>query len=288
MIAHLEKKVKLTKRIVEASQANPDKRLAIWDNEIQGFNLRIYPTGRKVYYLQYRNQHKVTRKINIGLHGNITTEKARDIAQKLALKVSAGFDPMAQVKEKKDLPTMADLCQEYMELHAKVNKKGSSSHNDSLMINNTILPALGNKKLEEISAHDLQKLHKDLKDTPYKANRVRSLLSKIFSLSIEWGWHSENPALFIKRYQEEKRTRWLDDNEVKRLWGSLDAYHSPSVAVALKLLLLTGARKTELLSATWDQFDFDRGVWTKPAHTTKQKRKEFLPLSQKVSLSRKG
>ena len=72
------------------------------------------------------------------------------------------------------------------------------------------------KKLQYISSHDLQKLHKKLKATPYQAKRVRLLLSKMFTLAIEWGG-SENPALFIKQYQEAKRTRWLNDGEMRHL-----------------------------------------------------------------------
>lgn len=279
MVAKSENKVKLTKRLVDSTQANLEKRYSIWDNEIQGFHLRIYPTGRKVYYLQYRNAQKITRKINIGLHGNITTEKARDIAQRLALKVASGLDPAEQSKELKEAPTMNMLCEEYLDLHSRVNKRSESLRNDLSMINNIVLPALGNLKLEQITSHDLQRLHKDLVKTPYRANRVKALLSKMFSLAIEWGWCSENPAVFVKKYQEEKRTRWLNEEELKSLWTVLDTYHTPSVAIALKLLLLTGARKKEVLSAAWNQFDLERGIWTKPAHMTKQKREEFLPLS---------
>ena len=193
--------------------------------------------------------------------------------------MASRLDPAEQSKELKEAPTMNMLCKEYLDLHSRVNKRSESLRNDLSMINNIILPALGNLKLEQITSHDLQRLHKDLVKTPYRANRVKALLSKMFSLAIEWGWCSENPAVFVKKYQEEKRTRWLNEEELKSLWSVLDAYHNPSVAIALKLLLLTGARKKEVLSAAWNQFDLERGVWTKPAHMTKQKREEFLPLS---------
>ena len=80
-------------------------------------------------------------------------------------------------------------------------------------------------------------------------------------------------------YQEKKRDRWLTAEELKVLWKVLDENSSQPSSYVFKLLILTGARKGELLHATWDQFDLEAGVWTKPSHLTKQKKQEHLPLS---------
>ncbi len=276
----ITKKLKLTKRIVEATAPHPTKRLSIWDTDITGFNLRIYPTGRKTYFLQYRNASRQTHKIKIGVHGNLTTEEAREKAKQLSLKISLGEDPAVSMREKKTIITIADLTQEYIELHAKVNKRKTSFESDMRRISCIILPRFGKYNIEAITSHDLQKLHRDLRDTPYLANRVRSLLSKMFSLAKEWGWRTDNPVLGIEKYQEEKRDRWLNDEELQRLWAALDKYNYHLTTYAFKLLLLTGARKGELLQSTWEQFDLEKGVWTKPSHLTKQKKKEHLPLSE--------
>lgn len=121
-----------------------------------------------------------------------------------------------------------------------------------------------------------------IKGTPYTANRACALLSKMFNLATQWGWCTDNPVKGLKKYQEQKRNRWLDDEEVQRLLFVLDDYHNQSVANAIRLLLLTGSRRNEVLHATWDQFDLIKGVWTKPAHTTKQNKMEHLPLSSQV------
>jgi integrase len=117
---------------------------------------------------------------------------------------------------------------------------------------------------------------------PYQANRALSLLSKMFNLAVAWGWRNDNPAANIPKYQEEKRDRWLDQEELDRLWGVLDRHSDRMTAYVFKFLILTGARKGEALGATWDQFDLEKGVWTKPSHLTKQKKKEHLPLSEKA------
>lgn len=144
------------------------------------------------------------------------------------------------------------------------------------------------KKVEEITTYDVQQLHHELRETAYMANRVRALLHKMFNLAIQWQWIMLNPASGVKKYQEYKRDRWLNDEELQRLHDALDCYYNQSVANAIRLLVLTGARKNEVLRATWDQFDLEKSVWIKPAHSTKQKKMEYLPLStQVVSLLKK-
>lgn len=104
----------------------------------------------------------------------------------------------------------------------------------------------------------------------------------MFSLAISWEWIEDNPVKGIEKYQEEKRDRWLNQEELDRLWAVLDKYPTHLTAYIFKFLLLTGARKGEALQATWDQFDLEKGIWTKPSHATKQKKKEYLPLSEKA------
>ncbi|AIL13458.1 hypothetical protein IM40_08105 [Candidatus Paracaedimonas acanthamoebae] len=280
MTSQSNNKAKLTKRVVETAAPHSTERLFIWDTEVKGFNLRIYPTGRKTYFLQYRNQAHKTHKIKIGVHGNITTEEARERARQLSLKVSLGEDPAITNREKKTIITVADLAKEYLELHANVNKRMKSIKDDVRMISNVILPKLGKFDIKIITSLDLQKLHRDLKDKPYLANRVRALINKMFNLAKDWGWLADNPVLSIEKYQEEKRDRWLNDEELQRLWAVLEKYNYHLTTHVFKLLLLTGARKGELLQATWDQFDLEKGIWTKPSHLTKQKKKEHLPLSE--------
>lgn len=116
-------------------------------------------------------------------------------------------------------------------------------------------------------------------ETPYLANRCLSLLSKMFELGIRWSLRPDNPAKGVGKYHEEKRDRWLTDDELKRLLDALSDHPNQVAANAIRLQLLTGARIGEVLSSKWSDFDLVRGVWTKPSHHTKQKRTEHLPLS---------
>lgn len=272
---------KITKRFVENIVPDSENTLKYWDAELKGFGIVILPSGRRTYCIQYRNADRIKKRLKIGVHGQITTEEARVLAKKYLGQVAHGEDPMEQKKTEGTLPRMKELAVQYFERHAD-RKRTKSQKEDRAMMNQFILSSFGEKRVAHMTLHEIQSLHLKLKGTPYRANRVLALLSKMFSLAISWGWRSDNPVLGIERYPEEKRDRWLNDEELQRLWCVLEAYPRHLTSYVFKFLILTGARKNEVLQATWDQFDFEKGVWTKPAHLTKQKKKEHLPLSDKA------
>lgn len=276
-------KVKLTKRVVEGLETDPTKRIEVWDTEVTGFFARVYPTGKKTYFLQFRNKNRESRKVKIGVHGSITTELAREQAVKLSLEIAGGGDPSVKLVVKEDCThTMTELGEKYLVLHAKPNKSPTCYQEDASILKNIILKRFADMTVESITTLDLQNLQTDLQKKPYRANRTRSLLHKMFKLAVQWGWRLDNPVSGVSKYKEFKRHRWLDDEEVKRLFAVLDTYHSQNVANIIRLLLLTGARYNEVVSATWDQFDLEKGTWTKPAHSTKQRDMHHVPLSSAV------
>jgi len=269
---------KLTKRFVENIKPDQEGPLKFWDADLKGFGVVVMQSGRRTYCIQYRNQHRVVKRFKIGVHGQLTTEEARALAKKHLASVAHGEDPAAQKKQHQILSTVSELANDYIERHGS-RKREKSLKEDTKLLNNIILPALGDKKVVHISRREIESLHLCHEKTPYQANRTLALLSKMFSLATAWGWRNDNPVIGIERYEEEKRDRWLDDDELNRLWEVLDRYPKHRTSYVFKLLILTGARKGEVIQSTWDQFDLEKGVWTKPSHMTKQKRKEHLPLS---------
>jgi len=272
---------KITKRFIESITPDPEKTLKHWDTELKGFGVVVLPSGRRTYCIQYRNTDRVLKRFKIGVHGQITTEQARDLAKQKLGQVAHGQDPASQKKETATLISMEELAKNYIERHG-YKKRPKSLQEDLKLLQNVILPALGRLKVSNVTRRDIETLHKNLQKTPYQANRTLALLSKMFSLAISWEWIEDNPVKGIEKYQEEKRDRWLNQEELDRLWAVLDKYPTQLTAYIFKFLLLTGARKGEALQATWDQFDLEKGIWTKPSHVTKQKKKEHLPLSEKT------
>lgn len=271
---------KLTKSIVDKLGTGASDEI-YWDAGLPGFGIRVKPNGTKSYVVQYRNRETGrSRRKTIGKHGPLMSfAQARDIASGLLADVIRGGDPVAQAKSLRDAPTVGDLGRQYLETHAIPKKRAKSVANDRSMLNRLVLPRLGRLKVAEVTHKDVQLLHNALAETPYQANRTLALLSKMFELSAKWNWRKDNPARGVDKYPEEKRYRWLNNEELERLLSALDAHPNQVGANAIRLQLLTGARIGEVLSAKWTDFDLDRGTWTKPSHHTKQKRTEHLPLS---------
>lgn len=272
---------RLTDAILEAEVAKAtDHERTVWDSELRGFGLRILPTGKATFILKYRvgNQQ---RKYRIG-PWPMAAKDARKLARKRLGEIAAGQDPQAHRKAERTALTMKDLIQRY-EAQYLPRKRSSSQTQDLSLINQFIRPAFEKEKVADIAYQDIEKLHAEVSQrAPYRANRLVALLSKMFSLSIKWGMRTDNPCKGIDRNPEHKRTRYLNADELARLSKALDEHTNQTAANVLRLLLLTGARRGEVLNATWVQFDLDRGVWTKPGSTTKQKTEHRVPLSEPV------
>lgn len=273
-------KLKFTKNSIDTLTADLAEKL-FWDDALPGFGVRVKPSGVKSYVVQYRNrQTGRSRRKTLGKHGpHMSLHQARELAKGYLSDVVRGGDPVADSKAVRSSPTVKELADQYLDLHAIPKKRPKSVANDKTMLSRFILPALGTHKVFEIEHRDIQLLHNSLRPTPYQANRVLSLLSKMFELSIKWNWRRNNPVKGVEKFYEEKRYRWLSDDELKKLTTALDSHPNQIAANAIRLQLLTGARIGEVLTAKWTDFDFERRVWVKPSHHTKQKRTEHLPLS---------
>jgi integrase len=271
---------KLTKSVVERlSPAVAD--YVVWDAQLPGFGVRVKPSGVKSYVVQYRNRKTGgSRRKTIGQHGPLLTfHKARERARIILADALKGNDPIADDRAIRAAPTINELAADYLAQHALPKKRARSVENDRSMLDRIILPRLGGKKVNAVQSRDINALHVAMKDTPYQANRVLALMSKMFSLAMKWGWSSDNPVKGLERYHEERRERWLSDDELGRLLGALSTHLNQRAANAVRFQLLTGARIGEVLSARWSDVDLTRGVWIKPSHHTKQNRTEHLPLS---------
>lgn len=271
---------KLTKSSVETLPA-AGIDVIYWDTLLPGFGVRVKPNSTRSYVVQYRNrQTGRSRRMTIGRHGPLMTfAQAKEIAKGLLSDVVRGKDPVAEGKAYKEAPSVADLAEQFLVSHAVPKKRPSSVKNDEASLRRFILPKIGTRKVDEVSGRDVQQIHTGLRKTPYLANRTLALLSTMFELSVRWGYRPDNPAKGIAKFHEEKRDRWLSDKELARLLAALDEHPNCMAANVIRFQLLTGARIGEVLSAKWENIDFERGVWTKPSHHTKQKRTEHLPLS---------
>ena len=251
---------KLTQRFVESIVPDSKNVQIFWDDDLKGFGVVVRPSGRQTYWVQYRNRQRALKRLKLGVHGQVTTEEARMLAKQQVGRVSHGDDPLTEKKQLKKMPSFEDLAQDYLTRHACRKRPKSLGEDQKLL--NRIAPFWNEKKVAHITRRDVENLHRKFEKTPYQANRTLSLLSKMFELAMLWELCDGNPVKGVMRYAEEKKDRWLDEEELKRLWAVFERTPHHPTAYGFKLLLLTGAGKNEVFKATWDQFDLEAGIWT--------------------------
>jgi integrase len=272
-------KINITEKTVKALRPPYSGNSIYYDREVRGFGVRITANGAVSFVLNYSIGGR-ERRYTIANYPDKSATWARDEALKLRGKIHDGIDPLEERQQTYAEPTVADLAHDYLERHARPHKRPGSIRNDEALLNKIILPKLGTLRVSRVGRRDIEKLHSGLKATPYHGNRALSLLSKMFSLAQEWQWRTDTPTKGIPRFDEDRRENWLSVEQLASLTRALAEYSDQGAADALRLLILTGAREGEVLSATWDQFDLKRGRWTKPSHHTKQKKIEHVPLSR--------
>jgi integrase len=244
---------------------------------VRGFGIRVTAAGAKAFVLNYTIAGR-ERRLTIGGFPAWSVAAAREQGKSLRRRIDGGVDPLTTRQAERAAATVTELCDRYLADHAARKR---TEKEDRAYIDRIIRPRLGSRKVEAITFSDLDGLHRKLTTAsgPYAANRVAALLSKMFTLSVRWGMRADNPAKGIERNHEERRYRYLTGDELSRLTDALAVHPNQQAATVVRLLLLTGARRGEVLGATWDQFKLEAGVWIKPSSHTKQKREHRVPLS---------
>lgn len=252
---------KLTKRTVEAAEVKASEYF-LWDDEVPGFGLRVLPSGRKSFIVQYRAGRR-PRRISLGPSTVLTCEQARTRAITIIAAVRNGDDPAAKRDADREALTVGELADRFDREHISVRLKNSTAKGYRRMIDRVILPALGRHRVTEVTRADIAKLHHDMRHIPYDANRCLEIVSKMFNLAEMWGLRPDgtNPRKHIKKYPEEKRERFLSVAELRRVGEVLremeqEGIELPSGIAAVRLLMLTGCRLGEIMRLKWEYVDF--------------------------------
>ena len=256
----------LSGRAVDALAVS-ERDVIVWDRELTGFGVRVYPTGRKVYVVQSR-AGGAPRRVTLGTHGEITATQARKRAAQVIDRIKRGEEPAAPLPQTGT--TVADLAERYMSAHVAQNCNAHTAGIYRGSLENHILPALGMMPLSLVERAHVSALHYRLRETPRAANRALAVLSKMFSLAAAWGLVPDgtNPCRAVRKYKERKRERFLSRDEYRRLGQALaeaeaeagrEGAVSPYAIAALRLLMLTGCRLNEILTLRWDDVDRTAG-----------------------------
>lgn len=254
------------------------KQIRYKDDRVIGFGARRTASGRTSFTFDYVASGR-DRRMTIGQYPAWSVEAARDAAAKLRRRVDAGEDPLEEDRQAKAEMTLALLWERY-DREVLTSKRPKTQQNERSMWCRLVLPKLGYRKLSAIRAADIDSLHRAIsQETPTQANRCLASVRHVFNKGIRWQLCDSNPATGAAKNPEQHRDRYLTDDEHERFLEALNRREDTSSTLALRMLLLTGARRSEVLKADWNQFDIVGGVWTKPSSHTKQKRTHRVPLS---------
>jgi integrase len=299
---------RLTKRVVDAIRPEAGRETFLWDSgdgALKGFGVRVAPGGTASYIVYYRTREGRSRRLVIGRVGTLTPNEARTIAGDKLKDVAKGGDPSAERhRARREALTMADLADLYLAEGpaAKPNKKVSSWTTDRSNIERHVKPLLGRKLAASLTHDDVVRFQRDVAAGKSKADiktkkRGRAIVDggpgtaarslAVLGSMLEWAAHPDrklipaNPAKGVKLFKAGKRERFLSEAELAKLADTLAAMEaeqglSPTATATIRLLLMSGCRKSEILSLRWEWVDIERGILRLPDSKTGAK---VVPLA---------
>ncbi|MFG1465945.1 tyrosine-type recombinase/integrase [Xanthobacter sp. DSM 24535] len=247
-----------------------------WDEDLPGFGVRVAPAGKAAFVVQFR-QRKATKRITLGAVDVVNLDRARERAKEILASVALGQDPFP---EETSTPTFDAVADDFLAFtRAKRAERTAADYRK--LLETKIRPTFGAKQIGDITRAEVEKWHEAMKGTPRRANYALTILVAVFSFAVKRqiiGAH-DHPALGISKFGENKRDRYLTLEELARFGAALAALEaertvSPWAAAALRLLILTGARSSEILTLEWSFVYMERGVLRLP--TSKTGRKDIV------------
>lgn len=268
-------RIKLTQRMI--STLKPvTKETWVMDSEVIGLGVRQRPNAKPVFALRWKDRGSRDRKMTLSPI-SVELEAIRVVARQRLGEIAAGENPLDAKAQERHRQTVEELVELVAEDMTSRNRSKSYITDFKQQFRDHVKPTIGTMTVHEVTSGDIDRVLRKLRQTPALHNRVKAGLSRLFKLSIKWGYRTDDPTFGAEKAQEQPRERYIDDEELSAILAALKKI-DPLSADAIKLLAWTGSRPKELLSARWSDFDLEAGVWTKPAQTVKQRRTHTLLL----------
>jgi len=286
--------VRLTARTVEAARPPASGRLELFDEDLPGFCIRVTANGRRTACVFYRVGPRL-RRATLGTLPPLTLADARQLAREALRDAALGHDPGSAKREAREALTVATLVQDYIEVDAA--RRSAATNDDYRRTLKAVVQqsSLGQQAAQQVTRGELRAFLEGIaRKTPIRANRVLALVRAAF----RWGLREElierDPTAGVQRPRPERsRERVLTDEEIRKLWESMDALAGANsdsdglsgteaprlvVAGAVKLLLVLGTRRSETLNMRWVDIDEHAQTWTVPGAFRKGGRTHVVPL----------
>lgn len=237
------------------------RRIDFFDVKSSGFMLEVRASGGKTFYQRYRDNRGRERQYKIGSAQVLTVRQARRKARSVLAEALLGNDPQKVREELRAIPTLAEFIRDSYLPFAKNVKR--SWRTDETILRLHILPSLGRRALDEITNHEIADVIRHMRDVGYApgtTNRALILLRFVFNLANKWGipGAKNNPTGGLTTAPDVYRERFLTTEEARRLLSAIETDENRVAARAIKLLLLTGARRNEITYAKWEYVNWDQ------------------------------
>ena len=279
----IKKRFKFTTSTLSALPANPKSSkstdLEVSDTIISGLKVLVGKNGNKKFLLRYSFEGR-KRSIALGGFGALSVDDARVLANQHKATLAQGIDPKQLRDEKLSVMTFREFAVSLYLPHAKANKRSANS--DEAKLRMYLIPTFGQEPLARITTQAIQRYQNRLIITlsPATANRHLSLLHRLFVLAEQWGYADKNPCRGINKFKENnKRQRFLSEHEIRALFVAADEDENQYAAAYVKILLLTGVRRTEGLNAKWSDIQVVAGQASWYIPHTKSGRSRYVVLN---------
>lgn len=256
----MTKKINFTKAVIDGlAKPESGKRDVYHDTKVPGLQLRV--TSVKTFFVNQRIKGGEPERITLGRYPDMTIEQARRKALNVIHDIAEGKNPAEVRRGQKTELTFSELFTEYIERHAKPKKK--TWKEDQAQFHIYLAKPLGKRKLSVVDRKCIARVHGDITKAGHAptANRVKALISSVYSWAISVGLWESNPANGIKSNSEKQRDRFLQSDELPRFFKALAEEPNESIRDYVLLSLLTGARRSNVLTMKWAEINFERAEW---------------------------
>ncbi|MDR5900315.1 tyrosine-type recombinase/integrase [Halomonas vilamensis] len=273
-------KQKITQHAVERIMPPKKGKIDYFDTETPGLVLKVLASGTKTFSCRYRDLRGKQMERKLGSAQVLKLSDAREQVLAIQAKLAMGEDPFEVRRTLKDIPTFGEFVAGHYMPFIKGYKR--SWETDETLLRNHVLPKIGNLYLDEIKRQHLIEVFSEHRAThkPASTNRMIVMTRYIFNLALKWEVEgmTRNPTAGIDVYPvNNQRERYLKDDEALRLFEALEASPNPLLPFIVAMLLLTGARRREVLNARWEDVDLDSRLWRIEFNKTGKTR--HVPLS---------
>jgi integrase len=280
------KKARVTPELIKRLVPPERGEYTVHDKSTAGFGVRVRASGTKTFIASYRlpgGRRGAARRFTIGpADGAMSVQQARQKAKEVLAGAQLGQDPAGEKARRRREWTVRELCQEYFKAGAN-NNKASTIERDRGRVSRHIEPLIGSLRASEVTQADVEKMFRSIVegktalDVKTKkrgrsivrggagaARRTVGLAGSIFSYAMRLGIRSDNPTRGVRKGVDKKLERFLSQKELNLLGDALrisekEGLNGKALNI-IRLLIFTGARKSEIAALKWSEVDIERGL----------------------------